>query len=71
MKPMVLEDPVYKYPMSGGFQITDPNNKVPKAHVPYRIESADGRVMRGVTDENGFTQHHHSLDSAPFTLTFE
>ncbi|MFK7702294.1 type VI secretion system Vgr family protein [Pseudomonas caspiana] len=71
MKPMVLEDPVYKYPMSGGFQLTDKKSQTPKARVPYRIESADGRVMRGVTDENGFTQRQHSLDSTPFKLTFE
>ncbi|MCI8208920.1 type IV secretion protein Rhs [Pseudomonas sp. S25] len=71
MTPMVLEDPVYKYPMSGGFQLTDKKTQTPKARVPYRIESADGRVMRGVTDENGFTQRQHSLDSTPFKLTFE
>jgi len=71
MEPMALEDPVYKYPMSGGFQLTDLKTKTHKARVPYRIESADGRVVRGVTDENGFTQHHHSLDSDRFTLTYE
>lgn len=70
MEPMVLEDPVYKYPISGGFQLTDLNTKKHKARVPYRIESADGRVVRGVTDENGYTQHHHSLDSNRFTLTY-
>ncbi|CAG8863304.1 hypothetical protein PS627_00240 [Pseudomonas fluorescens] len=68
---MVLKDPVYKYPTQGRFQVKDKESDVPKAHVGYRIEAEDGTVVRGVTDENGYTQRHHGLDPQSMKLFFE
>lgn len=67
----VLEDPVYKYPTQGRFQVKDKESDSPKAHVAYRIEAEDGTVMQGVTDENGYTQRHHGLDPQKMKLFFE
>lgn len=71
LMPMVLEDPVYKFPSSANYQVNDLEHKVPRAHKPYRIETSDGRVLRGVTDENGDTQVHHGLDTQTSQLFFE
>ncbi|WP_341522086.1 type VI secretion system tip protein VgrG [Pseudomonas sp. G.S.17] len=71
LMPMVLEDPIYKFPMSGNFQVKDLAVNEPRAFRPYRIETSDGRVLRGVTDENGDTQIHYGLDSKKSQLFFE
>lgn len=71
LKAMTLQDPVYTNPRHGGFQIADPSSGEPKANVPYRIETTDGRVMRGVTDANGYTQHHFGIDPQNINLFFE
>jgi type VI secretion system secreted protein VgrG len=71
MVPMVLEDPVYKYSMSGGYAVKDLEHGVPRAHRPYRIETNDGRVFRGVTNENGDTQVHYGLEPQNSELFFE
>jgi len=71
LTPMVLQDPVYKFPRSANYQVNDPDHKVPRAHRPYRIETSDGHVLRGVTDENGDTQVHHGLDTQTSGLFFE
>jgi type VI secretion system secreted protein VgrG len=68
---MILEDPVYKNPMSGRFQVKDKHSAVAKAFLPYRMEAEDGSVVRGVTDENGYTQSHHGLDPQNVKLFFE
>lgn len=68
---MVLEDPVYQNSMQGGFQIKNTANDSPKPHARYRIEAADGSVVRGVTDENGDTQSHYGLDLQNIKLFFE
>ncbi|MBD8100672.1 type VI secretion system tip protein VgrG [Pseudomonas fluorescens] len=68
---MVLEDPVYKNPMQGGFQVRDKVSGKPKPYVPYRIEAADGSVMRGKTDGNGYTQSHYGVDLQSIKLFFE
>ncbi|SEN66188.1 hypothetical protein SAMN04487857_1332 [Pseudomonas sp. ok272] len=68
---MTLQDPVYKSPMQGGFQVKDAQTGAPKSCVEYRIETADGCVVSGVTDENGFTQHHYGLDLQRIKLIFK
>ncbi|MDZ5435204.1 type VI secretion system tip protein VgrG [Pseudomonas fluorescens] len=68
---MVLEDPVYKKPMQGRFQIRDEVSGAPKPHIPYRIDAADGTVVQGVTDENGYTQRHHGIDPQGIKLFFD
>ncbi|WP_414920738.1 DUF2345 domain-containing protein, partial [Pseudomonas sp. IT-P218] len=68
---MVLQDPLYKNPTQGGFQVKDKETGAPKSDVRYRIETADGSVVRGVTDGNGFTQRHHGLDPQGIKLFFE
>jgi type VI secretion system secreted protein VgrG len=68
---MVLQDPIYKNPMQGGFQIRDKVGDAPKPYVRYRLEAADGSVVRGVTDGNGYTQRHHGLDPQGIKLFFE
>ena len=68
---MTLQDPVYKNPMQGGFQVRDKGSNEPKPYVRYRIEAADGSVVRGVTDGNGYTQRHYGLDPQGIKLFFE
>lgn len=68
---MSVEDPAYKYPMQGGFQVIDKTTSEPKAYIPYRIETDDGSVLRGVTDKNGFTQSHYGIDPQNIKLFFE
>ncbi|WPN51993.1 type VI secretion system tip protein VgrG [Pseudomonas sp. P9_2] len=71
LTPMTLQDPIYKNPMQGGFQVKDKVTNAPKAYVPYRLEATDGSVVRGVTDSNGYTQHHYGLDPQGIKLFFE
>ena len=71
LQPMSVEDPAYKYPMQGGFQVIDKATSEPKAYIPYRIETEDGSVLRGVTDKNGFTQSHYGIDPQKIQLFFE
>ncbi|MFY7126249.1 type VI secretion system Vgr family protein [Enterobacter cloacae complex sp. SHL022] len=71
LKPMVVEDPQFKYPMNERFQVLDKNTDQPKALIPYRIETADGVTLRGMTDENGYTQCHYGVDPKSIKLFFE
>ncbi|NSX21909.1 MULTISPECIES: type VI secretion system tip protein VgrG [Pseudomonas] len=71
LAPMILEDPVYSSPMQGGFQVRDKVSDKPKPYVRYRIEAADGSVLRGMTDGNGYTQSHYGIDLQSIKLFFE
>ncbi|MFJ4398237.1 type VI secretion system Vgr family protein [Pseudomonas sp. NPDC089396] len=68
---MIHQDPMYQHPTQGRFQIRDKQSEELKPHVHYRIEAADGSVVRGVTDGNGYTQHHYGLDLQNIKLFFE
>ncbi|MNE26717.1 hypothetical protein D3C80_1200950 [compost metagenome] len=68
---MTLQDPVYTYPAQGGFQVYDTMNNEPRPYVAYRLEADDGSVVRGVTDEHGYTQPHYGLESQNIRLFFE
>ncbi|HHH2819430.1 TPA: type VI secretion system Vgr family protein [Enterobacter hormaechei subsp. hoffmannii] len=71
LKPMTVEDPQFKYPMNERFQVLDKNTNQPKALIPYRIETADGMTLRGITDENGYTQCHYGVDPKSIKLFIE
>lgn len=71
LSPMSVSDPEFHNPMNGGFQIRDQANDQPKPYIPYRIETEDGQVIRGVTDENGYTQAHYGIDPKAIKLFFE
>jgi len=71
LQPMVVEDPQFKYPMNERFQILDKNTNQPKAFISYRIETSEGTTLRGMTDENGYTQCHYGFDSKSIKLFFE
>ncbi|WEJ73070.1 type VI secretion system Vgr family protein [Pseudomonas sp. PSE14] len=71
LAPMTLEDPIYTNPTQGGFQVLDQVTGKPKPYVAYRLEAEDGAVIRGVTDENGYTQSHYGLTSQNMKLFFE
>lgn len=71
LQPMVVEDPQFKYPMNERFQILDKNTNQPKAFISYRIETSEGTTLRGMTDENGYTQCHYGFDSKSIILFFE
>ena len=66
-----VSDPEYHNSMNGCFRVLDKSTKQPKPYVPYRIETADGKFIRGVTDENGITQSHYGLDPDSINLFFE
>lgn len=57
--------------MDGGFQLKSSSTNEPKANVAYRIEVADGRVIRGMTDENGMTQQVYSPEPQQIQLFLE
>lgn len=71
LKPMSVSDPQYKYPMNGSFQIVDKGDGNPKPYIKYRIETECGETIRGVTDENGYTQSHYGLEPQTMKLFFE
>ncbi|MFQ0834285.1 type VI secretion system Vgr family protein [Citrobacter gillenii] len=71
LKPMSVSDPQYKYPMNGAFQIVDKGDGKPKPYIKYRIETESGETIRGVTDENGYTQSHYGLEPQAMKLFFE
>jgi type VI secretion system secreted protein VgrG len=71
LSPMSVSDPEFHHPMSGGFQVLDQHSNQPKPYIPYRIETADGTTIRGVTDENGYTQQHYGVDPQSIKLFFE
>ncbi|WP_345754431.1 type VI secretion system tip protein VgrG [Citrobacter braakii] len=71
LKPMNVSDPQYKYPMNGSFQIVDKGDGKPKPYIKYRIETESGETIRGVTDENGYTQSHYGLEPQTMKLFFE
>ncbi|MFS9436441.1 type VI secretion system tip protein VgrG [Citrobacter sp. C348] len=71
LKPMSVSDPQYKYPMNGAFQIVDKGDGKPKPYIKYRIETESGETIRGVTDENGYTQSHYGLEPQTMKLFLE
>ncbi|WNY85139.1 type VI secretion system tip protein VgrG (plasmid) [Cronobacter dublinensis] len=71
LSPVPVSDPEFHNPMNGGFQVLDQSSNQPKPYIPYRIETEDGQVIRGVTDENGYTQAHYGIDPDAIKLFFE
>ncbi|MJY48327.1 type VI secretion system tip protein VgrG [Escherichia coli] len=71
LKPAVVEEPQFRNTMNGRFRVVNKRDNQPKPYVPYRIETPDGRIIRGVTDEQGYTQVHYGLDSENISLFFE
>lgn len=66
-----VSDPQFTNTMNGRFCVLDKATQKPKAYIPYRIESADGQILRGVTDEQGYTQAHYGLNEATISLHYE
>jgi type VI secretion system secreted protein VgrG len=71
LKPASVSDPVYHNTMNGKFRILDKFGNQPKSYIPYRIETPDGKIIRGVTDEYGNTQSHYGLNPDSINLFFE
>ncbi|TOZ47895.1 type VI secretion system Vgr family protein [Enterobacter cloacae] len=71
LSPVSVSDPKFHNPMNGGFQVLDQSSNQPKPYIPYRIETEDGQIIRGVTDENGYTQAHYGIDPKGIKLFFE
>ncbi|TCW00159.1 type VI secretion system Vgr family protein [Biostraticola tofi] len=71
LQPMTVADPAYQNPMNGRFQIVDHITQLPKCFVPYRIETDDGSSIKGVSDENGYTEAHYGMDKQNIKLFFE
>ncbi|NIG18266.1 type VI secretion system tip protein VgrG [Pantoea sp. Al-1710] len=68
---VAVSDPQFTNTMNGRFRVLDQATQQPKAYIPYRIESADGQILRGVTDEQGYTQAHYGLNEAAISLHYE
>ncbi|HKT96495.1 MAG TPA: PAAR domain-containing protein [Paraburkholderia sp.] len=51
----VLSQTSSETPYRGRFQVLDDSTRQPLAGHPYTVKAADGRVMQGKTDSNGFT----------------
>lgn len=56
-------------PYRGRFQVLDDTTRQPVAGHPYTVRSADGRVLQGTTDANGFTEWLDGHDTS--SLTFD
>jgi type VI secretion system secreted protein VgrG len=50
------------------FVVLDEETKAPMAHVRYRVESASGAIVEGVTDALGRTQRMFTSTSETLTL---
>lgn len=71
LKPATVKDPQYQFPVSGGFQVVDKVTQKSKPWVAYRIETREGKIVRGRTDENGYTQKHYGIEPQNIKLFFE
>ncbi|MDU9394881.1 type VI secretion system tip protein VgrG, partial [Pseudomonas sp. zfem002] len=71
LTPMVLEDPVYRDPTSGRFQLKEKGLGSPSAYVSYVMEDETGQVARGMTDEEGFTQSHRGMEPQNIKFFFD
>ena len=71
LTPMTILDPTYTNPMQGRFQVRDKVTNEPKANIPYRLLTADGSELTGLTDEHGFTQRHYGVDPQNIQLFFD
>jgi len=65
----VLSEAIPQTPYRGRFQVLDDVNRQPVAGHPYTVRTADGRVVQGKTDANGFTDWLDNHDAS--SLTFE
>ncbi|MEE9652778.1 type VI secretion system tip protein VgrG [Kluyvera ascorbata] len=71
LSPATVTDPQFHNTMNGRFRVLDQADNQPKPNVHYRIETPDGKIIRGIADENGNTQAHYGLDPAAINLFFE
>jgi len=56
-------------PHRGRFQVLDDATRQPVASHPYTVRSADGRVVQGTTDSNGFTEWLESHQASSLTFS--
>ena len=56
---------------SGAFRAIDESSGKPVADLPYRIELSDGRVLRGKTDADGYTQRVDHRKALEMSLYWE
>ncbi|EJJ1582217.1 type VI secretion system tip protein VgrG [Salmonella enterica] len=71
LKSAMVEEPQFRNTMSGRFRVVNKSDNKPRSYIPYRIETSDGKIIRGVTDEQGYTQAHYGLDPENISLFFE
>ena len=58
-----------RWPISRGcFQLVDDHTREPIANHPYRVTSADGQMIQGTTDANGYTAWLESHRAASLFL---
>lgn len=65
----VVSETNLQTPYRGRFQVLDDVTRQPVAGHPYTVRAADGRVIQGNTDANGFTDWLDNHDAS--SLTFE
>ena len=53
------------------FRIIDERTKEPRAFVPYRIEVSDGEIIRGISDENGYTERIYGMSKKNVKIIIE
>ncbi|MFF7709117.1 type VI secretion system tip protein VgrG [Pseudomonas sp. NPDC007930] len=69
--PVRVEDPVFRSATQGRFQVVERGTGAPRRNVRYRVENDDGTALRGVTDDEGYTQSHYGLDAKTLKVFFE
>ncbi len=58
-----------KRPTVGAFGVLDDATRQPVANHPYTVRAADGRVIEGKTDANGFTEWLESHEASSLTFS--
>ncbi|QGU89188.1 type VI secretion system Vgr family protein [Erwinia sorbitola] len=71
LEPATIREPEFHNAMNGRFQVMDKEDGEPKPYISYRIETEDGKIIRGVTDKEGYTQGHYGMDPSAIKFFFE
>lgn len=71
LSPAAISDPQFTNRLNGRFRVVDKTTQQPKPYVPYRIETDDGKIIKGVTDEEGLTEIHHGMNPDSMRLFYE
>jgi uncharacterized Zn-binding protein involved in type VI secretion len=71
LAPAVAAMTAAEKPYSVQFRATDEASGKPVSDLPYRLQMADGTILRGSTDEDGYTMRVNTLQAENVQLFWE